>query len=218
MTGLFDFGFADHVLAFVTGRERPEAPARYLETRHRRPGPVWAHFLDTHDNPGFPWRAGHASLQRLAATLQLTVQGVPVITRGDEVGKLRPEWPDNRPDLPPPALWDRETLAHHRALIELRRRHPALSRGEHRTLHATGDVLVFLRRLPDAAGSVEDAALVAVNRGEAPAEVVFPLPPRAVSAPAALAAASTAATSAAAPTGTRRGRARSRPPRPPRAG
>jgi len=176
MTGLFDFGFADHVLAFVTGRERPEALARYLETRHRRPEVVWAHFLDTHDTSGFLWRAGHPSLQRLAATLQLTVLGVPVITQGDEVGQLRPEWPDNRADLPPPALWDRETLAHYRDLIELRRRHPALSRGEHRTLHAAGDVLVYLRWLTDAGGSVEDAALVAVNRGDAPTEVAFPLP------------------------------------------
>jgi len=106
----------------------------------------------------------------------MTVFGVPVITQGDEVGQLRPEWPDNRADLPPPALWDRQTLDHYRTLIELRRRHPALSRGDHRTLHATGDVLVYLRWLTDAGGSVEDAALVAVNRAEAPAEVAFPLP------------------------------------------
>jgi len=176
LTGLFDFGFADHVLAWVTGRERTEALARHLERRHRRPGLVWAHFLDTHDTPGFLWRAGHPTLQRLAATLQLTVLGVPVVTQGDAVGQLRPEWPDNRPDLPPPALWDGRTLAHYRTLIEQRRRHPALSRGEHRTLHAAGDVLVYLRWLLDAGGSVEDAALVAVNRGEEPAEVSFPLP------------------------------------------
>ena len=37
-------------------------------------------------------------------------------------------------------------------------------------------MLVYLRWLLDAGGSVEDAALVAVNRGEAPAEVAFPLP------------------------------------------
>jgi len=177
LTGLFDFGFADHVLAFVRGKERPEAFAHHLERRHRRPEAVWAHFLDTHDTPGFLWRLGDPALHRLAATLQLTVLGVPVIFAGDEVGQLRPEWPHNRPDYPPPALWDRETLAHYRRLIELRRRHPALSRGEHRTLHAEGDVLVFLRWLEDAGGSVEDAVLVAVNRADEPVELSFALPP-----------------------------------------
>ena len=177
LSGLFDFGFADHVLAFVGGRERAAAFAHHLDGRHRRPGPVWAHFLDTHDTPGFLWRVGDPALQRLAATLQLTVVGVPVICAGDEVGQVRPEWPDNRPDFPPPAVWDKETLGHYRRLIELRRRHPALSRGRHRTLHAGGDTLVFLRWLEDAGGSVEDAALVAVNRGAEPAELRLPLPP-----------------------------------------
>ena len=37
-------------------------------------------------------------------------------------------------------------------------------------------MLVYLRWLLDAGGSVEDAALVAVNRGQEPAEVSFPLP------------------------------------------
>ncbi len=149
-----------------------------------KPGRYWLHYLDTHDTPSFLHRVGDPRKMRLATTLMLTVWGVPVIFSGDEVGRLASEWPHNRPDLPAPAVWDRKTLAHHQRAIELRRRHPALSRGAHRTLHAAGDLLVFLRWWTDPSGAVADAAIVALNRSEtAPARVDLPIPPELSAAP-----------------------------------
>jgi len=120
---------------------------------------------------------GRPELQRLAATLQFTVLGAPVIYYGDEVGRAGGEWPYNRPSMPPESLWDRGTFEHYSRLCALRRRHVALSRGAHRTLHASGDVIAFLRWWEEPGGGIGDAVLVAVNRGDTPVEISFPLPP-----------------------------------------
>jgi alpha-glucosidase len=149
-----------------------------------KPGASWLHFLNTHDTPSFLHQVGDPRKMRLATTLMLTVWGVPVIFSGDEVGRLATEWPDNRPDFPASGVWDRRTLEHHKRFIELRRRHPALSRGAHRTLHAEGDLLVFLRWWKDPSGAVADAVIVALNRSEsAPARVDLPIPPELSAAP-----------------------------------
>ena len=118
-----------------------------------------------------------------ATSLLLTVWGAPVIFSGDEVGRLATQWPHNRPDFPGEGVWDRRTLEHHRRLIELRRRHLALSRGAHRTLHAAGDQLVFLRWWADASGGVADAVVVGLNRSERVATVDLPIPPELSGAP-----------------------------------
>lgn len=174
---LFDFGFGDHALDFAAGRGRVEALARHLEGRHRRPDRLWFHALATHDTPPGQTRAGSPERFLLAVALQMTVAGVPVIYSGDEVGRLAGDWPDNRPDLPAPAAWDARALDHHRRLVALRRQHPALSRGAHRTLLADGDLLVFLRWWKDELGSVADAAVVAIHRGAEPRAVDLPFPP-----------------------------------------
>lgn len=189
LDGLYDFGFVGHALGFVTGRARPQAVARAMELRMRaadHPSRHWLHYLNTHDTPSFLHRVGDPAKMRLATTLLLTVWGLPVIFSGDEVGRLATDWPDNRPDFPAPALWDRRTLAHHKRLIELRRLHPALSRGHHRTLHAASDLLVFLRWWSDPADpkSVADAAIVALNRSPTTlARIDLPIPSELSAAP-----------------------------------
>ncbi len=186
LDALYDFGFSGQALGFVTGRARPAAVAAALEDRMRAAAPsgrAWLHFLNTHDTPSFLHRVGDPRQMRLATSLLLTVWGVPVIFSGDEVGRLATEWPHNRPDFPAEGVWDRRTFDHHRRLIELRRRHPALSRGAHRTLHAAGDQLVFLRWWVDASGGVADAVVVALNRSEREATVDLPIPPELSGAP-----------------------------------
>lgn len=57
-----------------------------------------------------------------------------------------------------------------RALLRLRREHPALRRGGFTTLHADGHQFAYLRR------SSEEILLAVINRDEAPAELRLPLP------------------------------------------
>ena len=172
----FDFGFAGSVLAFLQGRGRAVAFERYLESRQAvRTGYLLAHYLSSHDVPtALSLLGGDPDLFRLAAVLQLTVRGIPVVYYGEEVGRLGGDWPENRSDMPwgdrpvPPGAGlprDEDLRGDYQRLIALRRAHPALWRGEHTGLSTESDLLVFLR-LDRESG---DAVVVAVNRGAEPA-------------------------------------------------
>jgi alpha-amylase len=172
----FDFGFQGSAVGWVLGRGRTIAFARYLESRQKvRPGRLLAHYLSSHDTEGaLSLLGGDRERFRLAAVLQLACSGIPVIFYGEEVARPIGRWPDNRSDMPwadrgllPGAGLPRDEAmrAFYRRLVAVRRAHPALSRGTHRTLSTEGDLLVFLR---EDAGS-GDAVVVAVNRGGAPA-------------------------------------------------
>jgi glycosidase len=180
----FDFGFQGSAVGFLLGRGRTIAYDRYLQSRHKvRPGHHLSHYLSSHDVTGaLQLLGGDKELFRLAAVLQLTTSGIPVIYYGEEVGRRSGEWPENRSDMP----WgDRDVLPgkgiprdevlreDYRKLIAIRRAHPALSRGTHAPLATEGDLYVFLRR--DAATG--DAIVVAVNRGKEPATATLATPP-----------------------------------------
>lgn len=180
-----DFGFAGEVVAFLQGRGRAVAFDRYLSRRHRvRPGHLLAHYLSSHDVPtALSLLGGDRELFRLAALLQMTTLGVPIVYYGEEVGRAGGAWPENRSDMPwgerpilPGAGLPRDEglREDYRRLIAIRRAHPALWRGDHVSADAGGgdDLLVFLRH-DEASG---DAVVVAVNRGAAAAEAALDLP------------------------------------------
>jgi alpha-amylase len=90
-------------------------------------------------------------------------------------------WPLNRNDMP----WgardvlpgkgvkrDEDLRAYYRRLIDLRRSHPALSRGAFRRLSSDGDLLVFERSDAETGSHV----VVAVNRGGQPSSAVVDAP------------------------------------------
>ena len=177
----FDFGFQGSVLGFLQGRGRTVAFNRYLEKRSKiRPGHLLADYLSDHDVTGALFQlGGDVQLFRLAATLQLTSWGIPIIYYGEEVARPGGKWPDNRSDMPwgsreilPGAGLARDEALRrdYRKLIAIRRAHPALSRGTHTGLSTDGDLLVFARR------DGQDAVVVAVNRGPAAASVTFAAP------------------------------------------
>ncbi len=179
----FDFGFQGSALAWVQGRGRTVAFDRYLASREKvRPGHLLAHFLSSHDVPGALFQlGGDLALFRLAAVLQMTVAGIPVIYYGEEVARPGGKWPDNRSDMP----WggrailpgegkprDEGLRAFYQRLLAVRRAHPALARGRHRGLAMEGDLYVFERRAPEQG----DAVVVAVNRSAAAARAIVPCP------------------------------------------
>jgi cyclomaltodextrinase / maltogenic alpha-amylase / neopullulanase len=118
-------------------------------------------------NPGKPGPEFYARA-RLAALLQMTYVGAPMIYYGDEVGMWGSDDPNNRR----PMVWsdlgryaDRgnqvmpEHLEHYQALTRLRRDHPALVDGSFQTLLTDDlrDVWVFLR------DNGQEQLLVAIN-------------------------------------------------------
>ena len=179
----FDFGFQGSALGFVQGRGRAVAFDRYLKSREKvRPGHLLAHFLSSHDVPGALYQlAGDKALFRLAAVLEFTSIGIPVIYYGEEVARPGGDWPENRSDMP----WgerhilpgerkarDEALRADYKRLIAIRRAHPALYRGVHEKLVAEGDLLVFAQHDPRSGETV----VVALNRGETQLVARFPLP------------------------------------------
>ena len=179
----FDFGFQGSVVGFLLGRGRTVAFDRYLSSRGKiREGYRVSHFLSSHDVPGaLSLLGGNLDLFRLAAVLQFTTWGIPMVYYGEEVARAGGNWPDNRSDMPwgsrnvlPGAGQPRDEAlrSDYRRLIAIRRSHPALARGTHRALSTEGDLYVFLRQDT----SSQDSVVVAVNRGAAPAKARFTPP------------------------------------------
>lgn len=180
----FDFGFQGNALGFVQGRGRSIAFDHYLKSRDKvRAGHLLSPYLSSHDTPGALFQLhGDKQLFRLAAALELTASGLPMIYYGEEVGRPGGDWPDNRSDMPWGARKvlpgagkprDEELRGYYKRLIATRRAHPALSHGTYESVSSDGDLLVFLRR--DAASG--DTVVVAANRGAQPVTASFDAPP-----------------------------------------
>ena len=179
----FDFSFQGNVIGFLQGRGRTAAFDGYLQSRERvRPGYLLSHFLSSHDVPGALHQlGGDRDRFRLAAVLQFTAIGMPLVYYGEEVARPGGDWPDNRSDMPwgdrailPGAGQPRDEVlrADYRRLIAIRRAHPSLWRGRRESIRSEGDLLIFARN-DEASG---DTAIIAVNRGESAAAFELPMP------------------------------------------
>ncbi len=120
--------------------------------------------LSSHDTPRFRRECG-GDLRRvkLGFLLQMTAIGAPAIYYGDEIGMDGGGTPDNRR----PMRWElnaeeRDLLNYVKTLIAVRRRTPALRRGDWQTLlmDDARNLYAFARVLPD------ECALVIVNNSE----------------------------------------------------
>ncbi|MFT4286519.1 glycoside hydrolase family 13 protein [Nocardioides sp.] len=121
--------------------------------------------LSSHDSARIRTLVRDPATHRVAAGLQFTLPGVPMLFAGDEIGLEGVNGEDGRRPMPwhRPEGWDRVTLATYGALSRLRREHVALRRGGLRWAHVGDDELVFLREHP------EETLLVAVRRAAGPA-------------------------------------------------
>ncbi len=167
------YGFTSPVWAFLAGvdhRGHPvEIDARDLEhllTRARAQLPFeiqlsQLNLLGSHDTARLlTLLGGDTARLKLAVTLLFTYIGMPCVYYGDEVGLLGGDDPDCRRTFPwDEARWNRDILAHYRALIAFRRERRVLQEGMFVPLHAEGDVYAFARMLGT------EAVVVVVNRG-----------------------------------------------------
>ena len=104
---------------------------------------------------------------KLGLTFVLSVDGVPMIYYGDEIGLTGAGDPDNRRMM----RWGEDVTAEESAVREhfskvaaVRHKHPALRYGSRRSLVAEGDRYAFVR------AHLGDAVLVVWNRGPNPTE------------------------------------------------
>lgn len=182
--GGFDFSFKGSCESFVNGRGRTVAYGSYLASRHKvRKGYLLADYLSSHDEPMALYDLnGDKDKFRICAAIQMTSTGIPVIYYGEEVARAGSVWPLNRTDMP----WgDRDILPgkgkprdeamreYYKALLHIRLRHPALSRGDYMLLTGPQDaVLAYIRHDTTS----DDNVMVLVNRDDKESAADFALP------------------------------------------
>ena len=99
---------------------------------HTAAFPLLWNLMGSHDTPRLLHLCdGDRARHHLAAAIQLLSPGMPMIYYGDEVGLTGGKDPDCRRGM----LWDRKrwdmaTWEHYRALLRLRKEHPALTEGQ----------------------------------------------------------------------------------------
>jgi glycosidase len=168
LDAIFDFDLAYYVRqALARGRMDAAGFATWLDEHDRAyPGLALANLLDNHDMNRFLWMAGgNVDRLKLAATLLLTLPGMPVIYYGTEVGlSQRFDGVIENAEARLPMLWgsdqNQDLLAHFQALGRMRRDSVALRRGDRRTVLADAEVFAYERSAPG------ESVVVALNFSE----------------------------------------------------
>lgn len=155
MDGLLDFGFNDAAKDFTDGKVN--SVDSYLQTRESKIDntKVMAQFLSSHDEDGFlsEYLDGDKGKLKIAAALQITAKGQPVIYYGEELGQsgetagdmAKGEFNENRKDMP----WDQLTAEkplhdHYQKLLNLRAKYSKVYSKGTRTKVAGSDDLGYL--------------------------------------------------------------------------
>lgn len=105
--------------------------------------------LGSHDSARIRTMVGSADVHRVAAGLQFTMPGVPMVFAGDEIGLEGVTGEDSRRTMPWHRRdeWDTDTLATYSHLARLRRSYGALRHGGLRWAHVDDDTIAFVREL-----------------------------------------------------------------------
>ena len=170
LDAIFDFDLAYYVRqALARGRMDAIAFASWLDQHDRAfPGLALATVLDNHDMNRFLWMAlGNVDRVKLAATLLMTLPGMPVIYYGTEVGlSQRHDATSENAEARLPMLWgaaqNQDLLSHFQRLARMRRESNALRRGDRRTVLADAEVFVYERT------AAEEKVTVALNFSKRP--------------------------------------------------
>ena len=126
--------------------------------------------LGSHDSARIRTVVGSAEVHRVAAGLQFTMPGIPMVFAGDEIGLEGVLGEDSRRPMPwhRREEWDTATLATYAALARVRRESPALRRGGLRWAHVGTDAVAYLREHPT------QTLLVTARRAGGPAIAGLP--------------------------------------------
>ena len=103
--------------------------------------------LDSHDTPRFLSSvSGDKTALQLALLFILTYPGAPCIYYGDEIGMDGRHDPDCRKAFPwDEGKWDKALLNYAKEIISLRKKNPALRRGDFKRLWSANGVYAFSR-------------------------------------------------------------------------
>ncbi|MFF2018596.1 pullulanase [Paenibacillus sp. NPDC058177] len=155
MDSLLDFGFKDAARDFTNGKINDTDA--YLQDREGKIGNtrMMAQFLSSHDEDGFlsEYVGGDKGKLKVAAALQITAKGQPVIYYGEELGRSgknagdmsKGEFSENRSDMP----WEQLTAEkglhdHYSKLLNIRAKYSKVFAKGERTKLAGSDAVGYL--------------------------------------------------------------------------
>jgi pullulanase len=155
MDSLLDFGFKGAARDFTNGKI--DDTDAYLQGREAKIGNtrMMAQFLSSHDEDGFlsEYIGGDKGKLKVAAALQITAKGQPVIYYGEELGRSgknagdmsKGELSENRSDMP----WEQLTVEkglhdHYSKLLNIRAKYSKVYAKGTRTKLAGSDALGYL--------------------------------------------------------------------------
>lgn len=123
--------------------------------------------LDSHDTPRFlSCVSGNKDSLKLAWLFMFTYPGAPCLYYGDEIGMDGHHDPDCRRSFPwEESKWDKNLLGYVKELIALRKRNPALRRGDFKRLWSANGTYAFSRSLDGR------TFVVAVNVSDSPQQI-----------------------------------------------
>lgn len=123
--------------------------------------------LDSHDTPRFlSCVSGNKDSLKLAWLFMFTYPGAPCVYYGDEIGVDGQHDPDCRKSFPwEESKWDKGLLGYVKELIALRKKNPALRRGDFKRLWSANGTYAFSRSLNGR------TFVVAVNVSDSPQQV-----------------------------------------------
>lgn len=161
--GLMNYPLRDAILAMLNGHENAarfaERAEGLLKTYPRENLYAMLVPLGSHDTERIKTMVG-GSLEKtkLAFLVQMAYPGAPAIYYGDEIGLEGGKDPENRRAFPwKETVWDQELRAWVKTLIAVRKRTPALRRGDFQRLMAEDGLYAFARKLG------EEKVLIALN-------------------------------------------------------
>ena len=161
--GLMNYPVKDALAAFLQGRENAVQFGERIEALFKSypRENLFAMYvpLDSHDTERFKTLVGgDIKKLKLAFLFQMAFPGAPAIYYGDEIGMEGNKDPDSRRAFPwRESNWDQGLRQWIRLLISLRKRTPALRRGEYIRLLAEDGIYAFARILG------EPNVLIALN-------------------------------------------------------
>ena len=164
--GLLNYPVRDALAAFLQGRENALQFGERIENliRSYPRENLYSMYvpLDSHDTERFLTLLGSDKKKlKLAYLFQMAFPGAPAIYYGDEIGIEGGKDPDSRRAFPwRESNWDQDLRQWVRQLISLRKKNPALRRGEYVRLLAEDGIYAFGRTLGD------QNILVALNASE----------------------------------------------------
>jgi len=178
MDALLDFDFKGTARSFVNGNI--DSVESTLESRNTRLSNSFTmgQFLGSHDEDGFLYSIGNdTSKMKVAAALQITAKGQPVIYYGEEVGQYGANnypYQTNRYDFDWSRVNDDNTmLNHYKKLLEIRNHYPQVfAKGNRSTVTVNNDAQydVFSRSYGDT------VIYVGLNNAQRAQSVTFQAP------------------------------------------